>query len=109
MRDLTSNGPRGVKRTSARRAGELFAVTNRGLGMDFQQLMGKLGRNGLVIAGGGLLALIVSFFPWYGFTGSVSSEMKALGVQTSVSAWDAGFAAWFPMLLLFALGVVAVL
>lgn len=77
--------------------------------MDFNQLMARLGRNGIVIAVGGLLAIIVSFFPWYGFTGKAAAELKAYGIKTSVSAWSAGFGAWFPMLLLFALGVVVVL
>jgi hypothetical protein len=77
--------------------------------VDFNQLKARLGRNGLVIAAGGLLALIVSFFPWYGLSGSGVSEAKAFGMKTSVNAWDAGFAAWFSMLLLFALGVIAVL
>ncbi|GAA2002651.1 hypothetical protein [Catenulispora subtropica] len=71
--------------------------------------MARLGRNGLVIAAGGLLAFIVSFFPWYGYSGSGASELKAMGVKTSVNAWDAGFAAWFSVLLLLALAVVGVL
>jgi hypothetical protein len=77
--------------------------------MDFKQLIAKLGRNGLVIAIGGLLAIIVSLFPWYGFTGKTAAELKSYGIKTSASAWDAGIGAWFPMLLLFALSVVVVL
>jgi len=77
--------------------------------MDFQALLGKLGRNGLAIAVGGLVAIIVSLFPWYGLSGAGTSEAKAFGLKTSVNAWDAGFLAWFSMLLLFALGVVVVL
>jgi hypothetical protein len=50
----------------------------------------------VIVVGG--LAFINSFLPWYkvdfGFT------------SVSASAWDAGFAAWFSMLLLLAAGVI---
>lgn len=71
----------------------------------------KLGRNDRILAVVGLLAFIDSFLPWYtvsvnaaavdGFGGYSSSE--------SLSAWSTGFAAWFSMLLLLAVGVLAVL
>jgi hypothetical protein len=77
--------------------------------MDFKELQTRLGRNGQVIVAGGLLMLIDSFFSWYGLSGGSASELKALGIQTSVSAWNAGFGAWFPVLLLLAVAVVAVL
>jgi len=81
--------------------------------VDFNQLMAKLGRAGQVQAAAGLLAFIFSFFAWV--TADIPAEVKALaeaeGVSTSHNAWQegAGFAAWFPCLLLLALGVVAVL
>lgn len=81
--------------------------------MDFNQLIGRLGRTGQVQAGAGLLAFIFSFFAWV--SADIPSELKALveasGESTSHNAWQAGagFGAWFPCLLLFALGVVAVL
>ncbi|MCA1836600.1 MAG: hypothetical protein LC721_09850 [Actinobacteria bacterium] len=58
--------------------------------------------------GAGALAFIVSFFPWY----SVSfggSELAGFGIDTSVSAWNAGFGAWFACLLLLGAGVVVAL
>jgi hypothetical protein len=77
--------------------------------VDFNQLKARLGRNGIVIAAGGLLAIIVSLFPWFGITGSAADELKKLGYKTSSTAWGSGFGAWFPMLLLFLLGVMVVL
>jgi hypothetical protein len=77
--------------------------------MDFKQLQARLGRNGQAIVIGGLLMFIDSFFAWYGLSGGSSSELKALGIQTSVSAWSAGFGAWFSVVLVLAVAVVAVL
>ena len=77
--------------------------------MDFKQLQTRLGRNGQIIVVGGLLTLIDSFFGWYGLSGGGSSELKAYGIQTSVSAWSAGFGAWFTVLLLVAVAAIAVL
>jgi hypothetical protein len=52
-----------------------------------------------VIAGGGLVAFIALFLPWWG-----------VGViDYSVSAWSAGFTAWAGGLLLTAAGVLVVL
>src|SRR4051794_26366157 len=75
--------------------------------------MARLGRVGQVQAAAGLLALIFSFFAWV--TADIPEELKqfveASGESTSHNAWQAGagIGAWFPCLLLFALGVVAVL
>lgn len=77
--------------------------------MDFKTLQARLGRNGSVIVVGALLMFIDSFFAWYGLSGGSASELKALGVQTSVSAWSAGFGAWFSVLLVLAVAAVAVL
>lgn len=81
--------------------------------VDFQQLMARLGRTGQVQAAGGLLAFIVSFFPW--IQADLSAEEKAfassLGVSTSFNAWHegAGAGGYFTWLLLLGLAVVAVL
>jgi hypothetical protein len=49
--------------------------------------------------GGGALAFIVSFFPWYSFDfGGFASG--------SWSAWNTGFLSWFPVLLLIAAGAL---
>lgn len=77
--------------------------------MDIKQLQARLGRNGQVLVIGGLLALIDSFFGWYGLSGGSTSQLKALGIKTSVSAWNAGFGAWFSVLLLLVVAAVAVL
>jgi hypothetical protein len=42
--------------------------------------------------GAGLVAFIASFLPWY--------EVSAGIISGSTNAWDTGFAAWFPLLLL---------
>lgn len=48
-------------------------------------------------SGAGALAFIVSFFPWYSF------DFEGFG-GTSFSAWNSGFLAWFPVLLLMVAG-----
>ena len=77
--------------------------------MDINQLRARLGRNGQAIVAGAILMLIDSFFGWYGLSGGDSEQLKAMGVQTSVSGWSAGFGAWFPVLLILAVAAVAVL
>jgi hypothetical protein len=52
--------------------------------------------------GAGLLAFIVSFFPWY------SIDFEGFG-GGSLSAWNTGFLAWFSVLLLMGAGVVVLL
>ncbi|NUP46196.1 MAG: hypothetical protein HOW97_02620 [Catenulispora sp.] len=73
--------------------------------VDFQQLMARLGRTGQVFVGGALLIFIFSFLPWY------SASFTFMGHTSSghLAAWHAAFGAWFPVLLLIALGVVTVL
>lgn len=67
----------------------------------------KLGRTERILGIVGLLAFIDSFLPWYTVTGvSVLGQTYGGG---SISGWTVGFAAWFPCLLLLALGVLAVL
>jgi hypothetical protein len=58
-----------------------------------------------------VLAFIDSFLPWYSVT------VKAVAVDGfsggsyggSTNGWSSGFAAWFPLLLLLAIGIVVVL
>jgi hypothetical protein len=57
--------------------------------------------------GAGLLAFIVSFFPWISV--DLGGLAEAAGVDVSGSAWDAGFLAWFSVLLLLAVAVVVAL
>lgn len=61
----------------------------------------KLGRNERVLAIVGLLAFIDTFLPWYSWSfGPISG---------SWIGWSAGFTAWFPLLLLIAIGVLVAL
>jgi hypothetical protein len=53
-----------------------------------------------VVAGGGAVAFIAGFLPWYGTSGVIS---------VSVSGWSAGFEGWFGTLLLTAGAVYLVL
>lgn len=73
--------------------------------------LGKLGLNDRILAVVGVLAFIDSFLPWYSVT------VKAVAVDGfgggsyggSTNGWSSGFAAWFPLLLLLAIGIVVVL
>jgi hypothetical protein len=51
--------------------------------------------------GAGLLAFIVSFFPWY--------SVSYAGFGESISAWNTGIGAWLPVLMLMAAGVLVAL
>ena len=55
-----------------------------------------------VVIGAALLAYISSFLPWY------SASITVLGIDrsTGVDAWNAGFGAWFAVLLLLAAAVI---
>jgi hypothetical protein len=68
----------------------------------------KLGRNERVLAIVGLLAFIDSFLSWYSVTWKGDFGVIA-GGSLSGNAWDVGFWAWFPMLLLLAVGVLVAL
>ena len=58
------------------------------------------------VIGGGAVALIAMFMPWYGY----QSDCPGIpGVPCSVNAWDAGFSAWFGSLLVIAAGVLVLL
>lgn len=63
-----------------------------------------------VVVGAGVLAFIVSFFPWE--TGKLEQDgqdlFKLAGEDPTKSAWNSGFGAWFSVLLLLvAAGLVA--
>jgi hypothetical protein len=66
--------------------------------MDFS----KLSQNQKIAAGGGILAIISFFVPWYGVgvSGIVSFNIKAS---------DSGFLAWFGLVLAIAAAVIVVL
>ena len=65
--------------------------------MDFS----KLSRNQQLALGGGVLALISLFVPWYGVSG--------LGITINASAFDAGLFAWGGLLLTIAAAAILVL
>ena len=56
-----------------------------------------------VVIGAGLLAYISSFFPWYRASVSVLGIERFAGAN---NAWNAGFGAWFSVLLLVVAGGV---
>lgn len=59
--------------------------------------------------GAGALAFVVSFLPWASIDLGGGELLSSMGVSTSVSAWNAGFLGWFPVLLLVAAGVLVFL
>ncbi len=59
--------------------------------------------------GAGLAAFIFSFLPWAALDVGDDVMFGAMGIDTSVSAWNAGFLGWFPILLLVAAGVIVLL
>ncbi|HAY68766.1 hypothetical protein K0U73_11020 [bacterium] len=69
--------------------------------MDFS----KLSQSNMIAGGGGIVAFIASILPWYSF----DFGFDLPGVDTSVNAWSAGFAAWFGCLLALAAGVLIAL
>ena len=61
---------------------------------------GKVTALNLAVISAGLLAYISSFLPWY------RTSVSILGIErsASVNAWNAGFGAWFSVLLMVAAG-----
>jgi len=59
--------------------------------------------------GAGLFAFIVSFFPWASVDFGDNGLLGSIGVDTSISAWNAAFIAWFPVMLLIGAGVIVFL
>jgi hypothetical protein len=70
----------------------------------------KLGRTERVLAVVGLLAFIDTFLPWWSVSakGSIAA-LAGSGASANGNAWDIGFWAWFPMVLLLAVGVLVAL
>jgi hypothetical protein len=66
--------------------------------MDFS----KLSQNQKIVAGGGVLAIISLFLPWYGVS------FGGLGSVTA-NSFDAGFLAWFGLFLAIAAAVIVLL
>ena len=67
-----------------------------------QQLdLAKFDRTAWVLMACGVVAFIDTFLPW--------ATVSVFGASISGSAWDVGFWAWFPMLLLLVLGAAAFL
>jgi len=66
--------------------------------MDFS----KLSQNQKIVAGGGVLAIISLFLPWYGISIAGIASVTA-------NAFDAGFLAWFGLILAVAAAVIVLL
>ena len=69
----------------------------------------KLSTPAKIISIVGLLAFIDSFLPWFSFSEKAADPAGLTGFSASGDAWNVGFGAWFPLLVLLALGVLAVL
>jgi hypothetical protein len=69
----------------------------------------KLGRSERVLAVVGLLAFINSFLPWYSVSTKGGAASFGVSYSASGNAWSIGFGAWFPSLLLLAVGVLVAL
>jgi hypothetical protein len=71
--------------------------------------LGKLGLNDRILAVVGVLAFVNLFLPWY--SASFSGVDGIAGGSFSANAWNGGvgFEAWFPMILLLAVGVLVAL
>jgi hypothetical protein len=71
----------------------------------------KLGRTERILAIVGVLAFVDSFLNWYSvtFKGFSVAGVTESGETISGNAWNVGFWAWFPMLLLLAVGIVVAL
>ena len=59
-----------------------------------------------VVVSAGVLAYISSFLPWYSSRVSVSLFRIERSAHVNVNAWNAGFGAWFSVLLLVVAGGV---
>jgi hypothetical protein len=57
------------------------------------------------VIGGGALALVSLFLPWWG----VQSSVEGLGGSASGSGWEVGFGAWFGSLLVVAAGALVLM
>jgi hypothetical protein len=59
-----------------------------------------------VVVSAGVLAYLSSFLPWYSYRVSVSLFRFEGSANANVNAWNAGFGAWFSVLLLVVAGGV---
>jgi hypothetical protein len=59
----------------------------------------NVGTNDLVVVGAGVLMFVDSLLPWFG--------ASYQGHSSNTSAWNAGFGAWFSVLLVIAVAAVA--
>jgi hypothetical protein len=64
--------------------------------------LSKLNQNQKIVAGGGILAIISLFLPWYGI--SISGLLSV-----NANAFRAGFLAWFGLVLAIAAAVIVLL
>src|SRR2546423_13080773 len=69
----------------------------------------KVGRTEIGFAVSGAVAIVTSFLPWFTVSFRGLGELLGEGGSVSANAWKLGMGAWFPMLLIFALGVLAAL
>ncbi|MFC0114714.1 hypothetical protein [Kibdelosporangium aridum] len=54
----------------------------------------------------GIVALVVSFLPWYRASDAVAAELREQGAPTWLPVWEGNFLAWFPVVLLLAVSVL---
>lgn len=54
----------------------------------------------------GVLALVVSFLPWYQLAEPVAAVARGQGRTTWIAVWEGNFLAWFPIVLLMAVSVL---
>jgi hypothetical protein len=50
----------------------------------------------------GVVALVVSFLPWYRLSAPLERQAESQGAQTWITVWQGNFLAWFPVVLLLA-------
>lgn len=56
--------------------------------------------------GAGIVALVVSFLPWYRLVDTLEQQSAAVGAATWITVWQGNFLAWFPIVLLMAVSVL---
>lgn len=68
----------------------------------------KLSTTDWLVAGGGAVAFIAGFLPWWGVSIDIDDRL-GINIDGTVSGWSAGFTAWAGVLLLFLAAVYLVL
>ena len=72
------------------------------------EIAGKsVSTNDAAVLGAGALFLILSFFPFYGFSGKAIEGFGGFGVSANVTAWDSGAMVLAIVLMAVAVAVVA--